>query len=338
MQKCLSILSRFDNSVPLYYSKTDFSSAFRILPVLVKQRKLLCLMALHPVTHEKKYFIDLCLPFGSSRSCTLFQAFSDAVKHIAQFKLAKIWILIPFEIDNYLDDFLFITVCITACNGMVREFVIMCEFISCPIAPEKTEFADELMVFLGVLMDGRNKLLVIPEDKRTKTLNLLNYTIDKRKVQIRFIQQLTGMLNFLHKAVVPGHAFTRGMYEYLKFSDKDDKPLKQHHHVWLNAQFVADCRTWTFILDRTRSMNLCRPFVDFSSKSSKAKVLDIYSDASRSSSLGMGVVFLEENSWIGQQWDSNFIIEQEPSIEFLELYALVCGIITWGKSDKLINR
>ena len=94
--KCLEILSLFDKTVPLYFSKTNFSSTFRILPVLVQQRQLLCLMAHHPVTHEKKYFIDLCLPFGSSRICALFQAFSDAVKHIAQFKLAKIWILIPF--------------------------------------------------------------------------------------------------------------------------------------------------------------------------------------------------------------------------------------------------
>ena len=87
---------------------------------------------------------------------------------------------------------------------MVWEFVILCDFIGCPILPEKTELADELMVFLGVLMDGKNKLLIIPEDKRIKTLNLLNYAMDKRKVTIRFIQQLTGMLNFLHKAVVPG--------------------------------------------------------------------------------------------------------------------------------------
>ena len=65
----------------LVFAKSDFSNAFRILPILVRQRKYLLLMAYHPVTGKKWFFIDLCLPFGSSRSCALFQQFSDAVKH-----------------------------------------------------------------------------------------------------------------------------------------------------------------------------------------------------------------------------------------------------------------
>ena len=76
---CLRLLREASGDQQLFFSKSDFSHAFRILPILLKQRFLLTMMALHPETAEKWFFIDLCLPFGSSRSCALFQEFSDAI-------------------------------------------------------------------------------------------------------------------------------------------------------------------------------------------------------------------------------------------------------------------
>ena len=32
-----------------------------------------------------------------------------------------------------------------------------------------------------------------------------------------------------------------------------------------------------------------------------------------------------------EKWDPDFIRDQDPSIEFLELYALTCAITTWGE-------
>ena len=68
------------------------------------------------------------------------------------------------------------------------------------------------MVFLGTLLDGQQKLIAIPIEKIIKDINLLQWAINKKKVNIKFVQQLTGTLNFLNKAIVPGRAFTRGMY------------------------------------------------------------------------------------------------------------------------------
>ena len=47
----------------------------------------------------------------------------------------------------------------------------------------------------------------------------------------------------------------------------------------------------------------------------------------------MGAVFRDQ--WIVRQWNSSFIVDCEPSIEFLELYALVAGIITWEQDEQL---
>ena len=40
------------------------------------------------------------------------------------------------------------------CDDLVRKF--LCNMINFPVALEKTEWASEMIVFLGVLLDGIN--------------------------------------------------------------------------------------------------------------------------------------------------------------------------------------
>ena len=68
------------------------------------------------------------------------------------------------------------------------------------------------MVFLGMLLDGKCHIIIVPSDKVTKATNYLRFAIENRKVTVKFIQLLTRILNFLNRAIMPGRAFTRGMY------------------------------------------------------------------------------------------------------------------------------
>ena len=56
--------------------------------------------ATNPVSNKTFYFVDKCLPFGSSISCAIFQAVSDAIAFLVQFRTKKANV-------NYLDDYLF---------------------------------------------------------------------------------------------------------------------------------------------------------------------------------------------------------------------------------------
>ena len=73
--------------------------------------------------------------------------------------------------------------------------------------------------------------MCIPEEKRHKALTQIQMITDKRTATIKAIQQLTGILNFLNHAIVPGTVFTHRMYSKLKVRDSKGRKLKQYHHV-----------------------------------------------------------------------------------------------------------
>ena len=153
--------------------KSDLSSAFRHVPIAENQWWLLVMKAEHPVTKEGKYFMDKCLPFGSSISCAIFQAVSDAIAWIIEFKTRKPNV-------NYLDDYLFAAALKTMCDQQIRTFLDVCEEIRFPVALEKTFWGESVMVFLGMLLDSQRQIICIPMDKLVKASNWVNYFINKR--------------------------------------------------------------------------------------------------------------------------------------------------------------
>ena len=334
IRNCLNLLKNCQAGTILYYSKTDCSSAFRIVPSRPGQRKFLCMKAKHPISKLEFYFIDKCLPFGSSKSCKIFQDFSDCLKHIAEYRMIAIAIAQP-ALTNYLDDFLFIAIYVGVCQKMLDTFLGLCDHIGCPIASDKTVTPEPIIEFLGTLLNGVSHTLSIPIEKIQKARFLLNTAINTRKVRVGFIQKLTGTLNFLNRVVVPGRAFMRAMYDKLKLKRQDGTMLKQHHHITLTSEFVQDCRVWMWFLDRVtlNDKGICRPFVDFDVRSTDNTELWFYSDASKNPNFGVGATFGFE--WFNLRWPEKFIKEADPSIAFLELYGLTLALFTWKDKPEL---
>ena len=331
IKTCLELINNSDNCFQgLFLAKSDLTSAFRILPGLKEQWKWLLLKAEHPLTGRTLYFVDKNIPFGASASCFLFTAFSDSLKFLVEAITGK-----HYQVTNYLDDFLFVETSRIECNRLVQSFITLCTDIGCPIAHDKTEWADQIITFLGILIDGKNLVLSIPEEKRNKALAMLRSAVDKSKLIVKDIQKLTGTLNFLNKALIPGRAFSRRMYNKLTgFQTKNDKKLKYFHHVTLDSEFLNDCRMWIYFLSMPNSVSLCRPFLDILGIRT-ATELDFYTDASASKKKGgFGCFF--SGRWNHGMWEPNFVEVHNPSIEYLELYALCVGIFTW--SDHFQNQ
>ena len=165
----------------IFMGKTDLSSAFRVLPLKKGCYCWLIMKTVNPEMGETKYFVEKCLPFGASISCSHYQRFSNAIKHIMLFRMG---LKNPGrDITNYLDDFLFLALTKLICDDMIAKFMDLCAEINLSVAIEKTEWADMLIVFLGILLDRHNLVLSLPREKQAKALKLLNGIMDKKRAR-----------------------------------------------------------------------------------------------------------------------------------------------------------
>ena len=294
-------------------AKSDMSSAFRHVPLKKDQWFLMVMKATHPITKEVWYFVDKCLPFGSSISCAIFQEVSDAIAFIVTCKTNKPNV-------NYLDDYLFIAALKRECDRQVHFFLEICKSINFPVALEKTFWGSTLLTFLGLLLDSENQLVCIPLDKVEKALEMVEFFLNKKKKKATLLQfqRLCGSLNFLCRCIVPGRTFLRRLYPVVG-------KLKQHHHIKITQENRLDLLTWKYFLSHPTVYS--RHFVQEGIWS--VQVLDMYSDASRNFKLGFGAYCGPK--WTFGQWDEQFCSEVEPSIEYLELFGVTVAVLNWLK-------
>ena len=292
---------------------SDMKAAFRNLCIRRKDWCLLIMKAKSPLDGQTYYFVDKCLPFGSSISCALFQAFSDAIAFLVKFRTGK-------KTVNYLDDYLFAALLKAFCDAQVSVFLQICQEIKFPVALEKTFWGSTQIVFLGLLIDMIRQMVFVPVEKIARAKELIALVYHKKKVTVHMLQQLCGFLNFLCRAVVPGRAFTRRLYMHYSH-----KSLKSHHHVRVTKDMKEDLKIWNVFLDHPNAY--CRPFVDFR-KHYTLTDIHMYSDATRNFKLGFGAI-CSKKFWMFGSWDEQFCHLKQPSIEYLELFAVAAAIMSW---------
>ena len=174
-------------------------------------------------------------------------------------------------------------------------------------------------------------MIRIPEEKRIKALNQIQWILSKKKATVRELQQLAGTLNFLCKAIHPGRVFVRRMYAKFTFehelntNKKRTSTLKPFHHVKLDCEFKLDCKIWEQFLLFQNSVN--RPFTDYNAKYFNSDEIEFYTDASLNRNLGFGCFF--PPGWSFGKWEPRWVQDCAPSIAYVELFALVIGIFMW---------
>ena len=325
-QACSVQYSEFDIAVKMcieagkacHIGKSDMSAAFRNIGMAKSDWPLMVMKATNPNDGQVYYFVDKCMSFGSSISCTIFQRFSNAVAHLVTFRTKK-------RTLNYLDDFFFVALLKYLRDGQLRTFLDVCKEINFPVALEKTFWGSTLMTFLGLLIYTEKGLICIPIEKLIKANELMDKFLSRKsgKVKVLEVQKLCGFLNFLCRSVVPGRVFLRRLCACTSGSK-----LKPHHHIKLTGENKLDLMLWKSFL--TYPEAVARSFMDF--KEITSEDIDLYSDASRNFELGFGAYCGSE--WSYGQWNKDFMKACEPSIEYLELFAITVGVLNWIKIFK----
>jgi hypothetical protein len=195
----------------------------------------------------------------------------------------------------------------------------MCEVLGVPIKSEKTEGPATSLVFLGIELDTCLMEARLPQDKIEKIKIALKSVQKCKKIKLRDLQSLIGLLNFACYVVVPGRAFLRRL---ITLTIGVRKP---HFKIRLNKQARLDLKAWTQFIDKFNGRCF---FLDDAWQDSEK--LHMFTDAA--GSLGYGAVF--GSKWFYGKWvDLNL---QEFNITFKELFPIVVAIELWGHS--LCNR
>ena len=209
---CKVKYSSLDNVLGVIYKlgkhaklgKNDISSAFRLLIVNPADFDLL------GICFDGKYYIDKCLPMGCSISCSLFEKFSTFLHWLVEVKSGL------KTLDHYLDDFIFAGSDSTSdCSVLMNCFLYVSEELGIPIAENKTTGPTTVLSFLGFIIDTDLMMVRIPQDKLERLHVSLTSILSKKKITLKELESVTGLMAFCSRAIPSARAFLRRFYDLI---------------------------------------------------------------------------------------------------------------------------
>lgn len=285
-----------------YCAKTDIEHAFRIVPINQAYYYLFGFV------WRKKYYYDRCLAMGLAESCRIFEEFSTSLEWAAKSKLGIT------EVIHVLDDYLFLEKSVNRCSESLQSFISMCNSIGVPIAADKTDGPHQEIVFLGITVSTLFMEARLPFDKLNRCMVLLSEFKKRKKVTLRELLSVIGILQFATSVIVPGRAFLRRLIDLTK------GVRCLNFKIRLTRAARADLETWENFL---QSFNGRSFFLEDELLSNHE--IQLFTDAS--TTLGFGAVF--GPFWFFGPW----CIEGIP-ITPLEFYPIVAALYVWGKELK----
>jgi len=245
---------------------------------------------------------------GSSISCSLFERFSSALEWIAQNKLG-----IPASV-HILDDFLFVNQTFSHCQGDLRRFQSMCDLLGVPLAPEKTVGPTTCLPFVGIELDTVRSEARLPMDKIVKCQHQISDMLSSKKVTLKSLQSLIGLLNFACQVVLPGRPFLR------RLIDLTIGVQKPHFFIRVNQEVKRDLCIWLKFLNQFNG----KAFF-LQEKRLWSPHINLYTDASGS----IGFAGIYGSRWFYGKWQTP---QDKTNIAVLELYPIVLAVQMYGSS------
>ena len=216
----------------VFFGKTDIKDAFCIIPIQPSDYPLL------GMKWNGLYYYDRCMPMGCSSSCKTFETFSLALEWLAKTKLQISSIL------HLLDDFLIVAPTAELWYKQLQLFLDVCQYLGVPMVLEKTVGPLPILSFAGIELHMQLQLARLPKDKLDKCTDLISNLLRRKKVTLVELQSMTGLLNFVCSAIIPGRAFLRRLID-LTIGVKT-----AHHRIRLTSQEKEDLRVWLEFLNK----------------------------------------------------------------------------------------
>ena len=186
------------------------------------------------------------------------------------------------------------------------------------MAPDKTFGPDNIMTFVGFEINTIEEFVCLPADKVAKCKAEIAQPLGAKKVTLRRLQSVIGLLNFACAVVKPGRPFLR------RLIDLTINVRSPFFFIRVTREAKQDLALWDCFLKFFNGRSLFVDQVIFSTHE-----LGLFTDAS--GSIGYGAVW--GNEWFQGLWSSWWV---KQNITLLELYPIVVAIEIWG--SQLMNR
>ena len=284
--------------------KIDLKSAFRILPVHLDDIELL------GFKFNDKFYVDKCLPMGCSISCSLFEKFSTFLEHFIKSRMAS------GKLIHYLDDFLGGDNDKPRCEAAMKCMEQCLQWLSVPIAEEKTEGPTEVIVFLGLELDTLKWEVRIPQQKIDEIIEKIEKMRWASKIQLQEMQSLIGSLNFCCRAIIAGRPFCRRLINSVCGLSKP------YHHLRITKAIRLDLSMW---LEFFNDFNGISMFHD------RFWVSNIDEQLFTDSAAGLGLGIYFKGHWTCAPWPERWHDKGVTAdITTLELFPILVALYIWG--------
>ncbi|KAK3086988.1 hypothetical protein FSP39_000072 [Pinctada imbricata] len=294
IEDAIRIVAKFGRGTLM--AKTDIEHAFKLIPIHPSDYELLGFQ------FNGQFYYDKTLPFGLSYSCQLFEKFSSALQWIMESHFK-----VPGCV-HVLDDFLYLGPPRSdLCNKSLNYFLNVCKEIGVPIKAAKTVYPTTCLTFLGLEIDSMAFEIRLPPDKLSKLKNAITEALNMRKMTLRQLQSLIGLLNFACIAVTPGRAFLR------RIIDLTIGLAKLHFFRRITTDAKDDLRAWALFIENFNGKGLI-----LEDKWKSSETLNLYTDASN---LGFGAVFNDQ--WFYHAWHASW---ENYHITIKELFPIVLAL------------
>lgn len=126
----------------------------------------------------------------------------------------------------------------STCFPHLHQFISMCEVLGVPIKRWKTVGPSTTIIVLGIELDTMSMEPRLSKEEIWKRKNALHSAKWRKKITLRDLQSLIGLLNFACCVVVSGMTFLRRL---ITLTEGVPKP---HFRTCINALSKLDWNVW----------------------------------------------------------------------------------------------
>ena len=144
---------------------------------------------------------------------------------------------------HYLDNYLTMGPPLSSiCQHNLNTFTKLRKDLGVPLASDKLEGPSTSLSFLRIVLDTDHMEIILPDDKLSRTQEMIKTWFPKKKATKRQILSLVGTLQHATKVVRAGRSFKSQIY------DTAAKLRKMHFLTRLNTAFRSDLFWWHIFL------------------------------------------------------------------------------------------